>query len=144
MPSDPTASFVLAVTITGAVLAASLVLGAMAVRILRFLLKGRRVRAERAMRPMILAVVSGADAPPGLISARGGLGRAAERILFAYLALVRGEAAVFLAGVLARRGAMARLIRRTHSPRAHRRALAAAAEPVLPRARVATMRTSAF
>ncbi len=125
MPSLLTAGFVLAVTIAGAVLAASLVLGAMAARILRILLKGRRVRAEQAMRPMVLAVVCGADAPPELISARGELGRAAERILFAYLAQVRGEAAVFLAGVLSHRGAMARLIRRTHSPRAHRRARAA-------------------
>jgi HEAT repeat protein len=125
MPSLLTAGFVLAVTSTGAVLAASLVLGAMAARILRVLLKGRRVRAEQAMRPMVLAVVCGAGAPPELISARGEQGRAAERILFAYLAQVRGEAAVFLAGVLARRGAMARLIRRTHSPRAHRRARAA-------------------
>jgi HEAT repeat protein len=125
MPSFPTAGFVLAVTITGAVLAASLVLGAMAAWLLRILLKGRRVRAEQAMRPMVLAVVSGADAPPGLISARGELGRAAERIVFAYLAQVRGEAAVFLAGVLARRGTVARIVRRTHSSRPHRRARAA-------------------
>jgi HEAT repeat protein len=125
MPSVPTARFVLAVTIAGAVLAASLVLGAVAIRLLRILLNGRRVRAERAMRPMILAVVSGGDAPPELFSARGELGRAAERILFAYLALVRGEAAVFLAGVLSRRGTVARILRQTHSPRAHRRALAA-------------------
>lgn len=40
------------------------------------------------MRPMVLAVAAGADIPAGLISARGELGRAAERIVFAYLAQV--------------------------------------------------------
>jgi HEAT repeat protein len=74
---------------------------------------------------MVLAVASGAGIPPELISVRGGPGRAAERIVFGYLALVRGEAATSLADVLARRGAVARILRRTHSPRAHRRARAA-------------------
>jgi hypothetical protein len=44
------------------------------------------------MRPMVLAVVSGGEVPEALISARGEQGRAAERIAFAYLAQVRGEA----------------------------------------------------
>src|SRR5439155_8558665 len=74
---------------------------------------------------MVLAVVSGGEAPAALISARGVRGRAAERIAFAYLAQVRGEAAAFLADLLARRGTVARLQRWTHSPRAHRRARAA-------------------
>jgi len=77
------------------------------------------------MRPMVLAVVSGGEIPAALISARGEHGRAAERIAFAYLAQVRGEAAAFLADLLARRGTVARLLRLTHSPRAHRRARAA-------------------
>src|SRR5579863_6095323 len=125
MPSVPTTGFVLDVTIAVAALAAGLVAAAVGARILRVLLHGRRARAERTMRPMVLAVAGGADIPPGLTSARGELGRAAERIVFAYLAQVRGEAAVALAGVLARRGTVARILRRTHSPRAHRRARAA-------------------
>ena len=125
MPAFPATGFWLDVSIAGAMLAAGLLLGAVAARILRAVLSGRRAHAEQAMRPMVLAVVSGAEVPAALISARGGPGRAAERIAFAYLARVRGEAAVFLADVLSRRGAMARLIRWTHSPRAHRRARAA-------------------
>jgi HEAT repeat protein len=125
MPPVPTIGFVLDVTIAGTALAAGLVAAAGAARILRVLLHGRRARAERAMRPMVLAVAAGADIPPGLTSARGEPGRAAERIVFAYLPQVRGEAAVSLAGVLARRGTVARILRRTHSPRAHRRARAA-------------------
>ena len=125
MPAFPATGFWLDVSIAGAMLAAALLLSAVAARILRAALSGRRARAEQAMRPMVLAVVSGAEVPAALISARGGPGRAAERIAFAYLARVRGEAAVFLADVLSRRGVMARLIRWTHSPRAHRRARAA-------------------
>jgi len=125
MAASPTTGFLLDVSVAGAALAGSLLLGTVAARVLRALLGGRRARAEQAMRPMVLAVVSGGDVPAALISARGGHGRAAERIAFAYLARLRGEAAVFLADLLARRGAMARLIRATHSPRAHRRARAA-------------------
>ena len=125
MPAFPATGFWLDVSSAGAMLAAALLLSAVAARILRAALSGRRARAEQAMRPMVLAVVSGAEVPAALISARGGPGRAAERIAFAYLARVRGEAAVFLADVLSRRGVMARLIRWTHSPRAHRRARAA-------------------
>jgi hypothetical protein len=125
MPPVPTTGFVLDVTTAGTALAAGLVAAAGAARILRVLLHGRRARAERAMRPMVLAVAAGADIPPGLTSARGEPGRAAERIVFAYLPQVRGEAAVSLAGVLARRGTVARILRRTRSPRAHKRARAA-------------------
>ena len=125
MPAFPVAGFLLDVTGAGAALAVILLLGTVAARVLRALLSGRRARAEQMMRPMVLAVVSGGTAPAALISARGGLGRAAERIAFAYLAQVRGEAAVFLADLLARRGTMGRLLRLTHSPRAHRRARAA-------------------
>ncbi len=125
MPAFPATGFWLDVSIAGAAVAAGLLLAAVAARVLRAVLSGRRARAEQAMRPMVLAVVCGAEVPAALISARGGPGLAAERIAFAYLALVRGEAAVFLADVLSRRGATARLIRWTHSPRAHRRARAA-------------------
>jgi HEAT repeat protein len=125
MAAFPTTGFLLDVSGAGAALAVSLLLGTVASRVLRALLRGRRARAEQLVRPMVLAVVSGGEVPAALISARGGPGRAAERITFAYLAQVRGEAAVFLADVLSRRGAMARLLRRTRSPRAHRRARAA-------------------
>ena len=80
MPSFPATGFWLDVSIAGAMLAAGLLLGAVAARILRAVLSGRRARAEQAMRPMVLAVVSGAEVPAALISARGGPGRAAERI----------------------------------------------------------------
>ncbi len=125
MPSSLPAGFLLGTVLAGSALAAGLVLGAVAARLLRILLSGRRTRAEAQMRPMVLAAASGEDVPPELIAARGGLGRAAERIVFAYLARVRGESAAFLAEVLARRGTVARLVRQTHSPRAHRRARAA-------------------
>jgi HEAT repeat protein len=125
MPSFLPARFMLDVVLAGAVLAASLLLGSVAAQALRVLLGGRRARAEQAMRPMVLAVVGGEDIPADLICARGGLGRAAERIIFAYLALVRGEAAASLAGVLVQRGTVAGILRRTHSSRARRRARAA-------------------
>ena len=125
MPGFPTDGFLLDVSAAGAALAGSLLLGTIAARILRAVRSGRRARAEQAIRPMVLAVVSGGEAPAALISARGVRGRAAERIAFAYLAQVRGEAAAFLADLLARRGTVARLQRWTHSPRAHRRARAA-------------------
>jgi HEAT repeat protein len=119
------AGFLLGVVVAGPALAAGLLLVAAAARILRGVRSRRRARAEQAVRPMVLAVASGADIPPELVSVRGGLGRAAERIVFGYLTLVRGEAATSLADVLDRRGAVARTLRRTHSPRAHRRAQAA-------------------
>jgi HEAT repeat protein len=125
MPAFPATGFLLDVSSAGVVLAVSLLLGAAAARVLRALLSGRRARAERVVRPMVLVVTSDGEVPAALIAARGGQGRAAERIALAYLAQVRGEAAVFLADLLARRGAVARLIRWTHSPRPHRRARAA-------------------
>jgi len=125
MPSFLPAGFLLGVVLAGSALAASLLLVAAAARVLRIVRSGRRARAERAVRPMVLAVASGAGIPPELISVRGGPGRAAERIVFGYLALVRGEAATSLADVLAQRGAVARILSGTHSPRPHRRARAA-------------------
>src|SRR6266516_156378 len=125
MPGFPTDGFLLDVSAAGAALAAGLLLGTVAARILRAVLSGRRARAEQAIRPMVLAVVSGGEASAALISARGMQGRAAERIAFAYLAQVRGEAAAFLAEALSRRGTVTRLVRQAHSPRAHRRARAA-------------------
>jgi HEAT repeat protein len=125
MPSFLPAGFLTWTVLAGSMLAAGLLLGAVAARALRFLLGGRRARAERAMRPMVLAVASGEDIPPDLVTASGALGRAAERIVFAYLARVRGESATFLAEVLSRRGAVTRLLGQTHSPRAHTRARAA-------------------
>lgn len=125
MPSFLPASVLFDVMLAGAVFAACLLLGSAAARILRILQRGRRARAEWAMRPLVLAVASGADTPPELITVRGGRGRAAERLVFGYLARVRGEAATSLADVLAQRGMVARILRRTHSGRPQRRALAA-------------------
>ena len=59
MPGFPTDGFLLDVSAAGAALAGSLLLGTIAARILRAVLSGRRARAEQAIRPMVLAVVSG-------------------------------------------------------------------------------------
>ncbi len=125
MPSVLDASLLFAVILVGAALATSLLLGIVAARIARICLSAGRARAERQVRRMVLAVVSGEGAAPDLIAARGARGRAAERLLFAYLALVRGEAAAFLADVLKQRGTLDRILRKTYSSRARRRARAA-------------------
>jgi HEAT repeat protein len=125
MPSFITARFLIAVIIAGSALALTLMLVAVAGRILREAADARRARTERRVRPMVLAVVGGETVPPELISVRGRRGRAAERVIFSYLSQLRGEAAEQLAEVLRRRGATDRLIRRTRSQVSHRRATAA-------------------
>jgi HEAT repeat protein len=125
MPSFITARFLIAVITAGSALALILLVSAVAGRVLREAADGRRARTERRVRPMVLAVVGGDPVPAELISVHGGRGRAAERVIFSYLAQVRGDAAEQLAEVLRRRGAMDRLIRRTRSPGSHRRAGAA-------------------
>lgn len=125
MPAFITARFLLAVIIAGSALAFSLLLVTVASRILRGILGSRRARVERAVRPMVLAVTDGQAPSPVLVSMHGARGRAAERVIFGYLAQVRGEAANLLAEVLQRRGAVDRMLRRTHSSWSHRRAAAA-------------------
>jgi HEAT repeat protein len=125
MPSFITARFLVAAIIVGSALAVALLMVTVASRIGREAADGRRARIERGVRPMVLTVVGGDPAPPELISAHGGRGHAAERVIFGYLSQVRGEAAEQLAEVLRRRGAVDRLLRLTHSPVSHRRAGAA-------------------
>jgi HEAT repeat protein len=74
---------------------------------------------------MVLAVVSGEEPPGDLIVARGARGLAAERLVFAYLAQVRGDAAACLVEALRQRSAIQRVLRSAHSGSAHRRARAA-------------------
>jgi len=125
MPSFITARFLIAAIIVGSALAYTLLLVTVVGRVLRGILADRRARAERQIRPMVLAVAGGDPAPPQLISLRGARGRATERVIFGYLAQVRGEAADLLADVLQRRGAVEAILRRTHSSWSHRRAAAA-------------------
>ena len=82
MPSFITARFLIAVIIAGSSLALTLMLVAVAGRILREAADARRARIERRVRPMVLAVVGGETVPPELISVRGRRGRAAERVIF--------------------------------------------------------------
>ena len=125
MPSFITARFLIAAIVVGSALAYTLLLVTVVGRVLRGILADRRARAERQIRPMVLAVAGGDPAPPQLISLRGARGRATDRVIFGYLAQVRGEAADLLADVLQRRGAVEAILRRTHSPSSHRRAAAA-------------------
>jgi HEAT repeat protein len=125
MPSFITARFLAGIIIAGAALAYALLLVTVVSRILRGVLAGRRARAEDRVRPMVLAVAGGDPPPPELVSVRGARGRAAERVIFGYLAQVRGEAAGQLAEVLGLRGAVDAIIRRSHSGWSHRRARAA-------------------
>ena len=62
---------------------------------------------------------------PELIRARGGRGRAVERLAFAYLTRVRGEGRDLLAGLLEQRGVVSRAIRRSRWPGSNSRAAAA-------------------
>jgi HEAT repeat protein len=125
MPSFITARLLIAVIAVGSVLAYGLLVATVASRFLRGFTGGRRARAEVRVRPMVLAAASGEEVPPELLTARGATGRAAERLIFAYLAQLRGEAAGLLAEVVRRRGTVDRILRYTHSPASHRRASAA-------------------
>jgi HEAT repeat protein len=125
MPSFITARFLLTVIIAGSAIALTLLLVTVASRILRGILGRRLARLERGVRPMVLAVADGQAVPPELVALGGARGRAAERVIFGYLSQLRGEAADQLAEVLRRRGAVDRLLRRTHSSLAYRRAAAA-------------------
>jgi hypothetical protein len=93
MPSLLTEAFLVNAIVVGSLLSAGLLLVTAGARLLRSLLGFGRARAEAHVRPMVLAVVSGEEPPGGLIVARGARGLAAERLVFAYLAQVRGPPA---------------------------------------------------
>jgi len=86
MPSFLTSRFLVAAILVGSALAVALLVVTVASRIVREAADGHRARAERRVRPMVLAVVGGDPAPPELITLRGSRGRAAERVIFGYLA----------------------------------------------------------
>jgi len=126
MPPVPDARHLFGVLIAGLLLATGLLLVTAGARLVRAPLRARRARAERHVRRMVLATVSGTGAAPELIAARGARGRAVERLVFAYLAQVRGEATAFLTEVLRQRGTLDRILRATHSSWARLRARAEA------------------
>lgn len=125
MPSLLTEAFLVNAIVVGSLLSAGLLLVTAGARLLRSLLGAGRARAEAHVRPMVLAVVSGEEPPGDLIVARGARGLAAERLVFAYLAQVRGDAAACLVEALRQRSAIQRVLRRAHSGSARRRARAA-------------------
>ena len=125
MPSLLTEAFLVNAIVVGSLLSAGLLLVTAGARVFRSLLGAGRARAEAHVRPMVLAVVSGEEPPGDLIAARGARGRAAERLTFAYLAQVRGDAAACLVEGLRQRSAIQRVLRSAHSDSAHRRARAA-------------------
>ena len=125
MPSLLTEAFLLNAIVVGALLSAGLLLVTAGARLFRSLLGAGRARAEAHVRPMVLAVVSGEEPPGDLIAARGARGRAAERLAFAYLAQVRGDAAACLVEALRQRSAIQRVLRGAHSGSAYWRARAA-------------------
>ncbi len=125
MPSFITVSFLLWVIVAGSALALCLLLAAVAGRGLRELIRRYRARMDQGVRPLVLAVIAGEEIPDGLTAAGGARGRAAERLIFSYLAQVRGEAHGLLTKVLERRGTVARVIRQSRRRWRYRRARAA-------------------
>jgi HEAT repeats len=125
MPSLLTAGFLEAVIGIGVAIAAVLLLATVCGRVLRDRAASRRSRAEQLVRPLVLPAVSGDDIPSELVAARGAKGRAAERVVFSYLAQVRGEAHERLTEVLERRGTVARILTTSHRRWRNRRARAA-------------------
>jgi HEAT repeat protein len=125
MPHFISVPFLLAVIIIGSGTATALLLATAAIRVIRLAAGRHRARTEREVRPLVLEVVGGEQPPPGLISARGARGRAAERVIFSYLERVRGESAALLTEALAQRGALGRILGRSYSKSRHRRAGAA-------------------
>lgn len=125
MPSFITARLLIAVIVSGAALAYCLLVATVVSRFVRGFTAARRARAEGRVRPMVLAAATGERLPPELVSARGADGRAVDRLVFAYLAQLRGEAAGLLADVLKQRGTVDRILWQANSPSSHRRARAA-------------------
>jgi HEAT repeat protein len=125
MPSLLTVGFLETVIVIGVAVAAFLLLATVCGRVLRDRAASRRSRAEQLVRPLVLPAVSGDEIPSELIAARGAKGRAAERVVFSYLAQVRGEAHERLTEVLQRRGRVARILTASHRRRRNRRASAA-------------------
>ncbi len=125
MPSFITVPFLLAVIVIGSAVAAALLLMAVAVRVVRSLTGRHRARLDGRLRPAVLRAIAGEGVDPELIRARGGRGRAVERLAFAYLTRVRGEGRDLLAGLLEQRGVVSRAIRRSRWPGSNSRAAAA-------------------
>ena len=125
MPSFITVRFLLAVIIIGAAVALALLLLVVVFRTARFLLGRRRARVESQVRPAMLQAIAGEGVDAELVHARGGRGRAVDRLAFAYLARVRGEGHDLLADLLEQRGVVSRVIRRSAWPGPNWRAAAA-------------------
>jgi HEAT repeat protein len=125
VPSFVTAGLLLTIITAGMGLASLLLLAAVALKLGRRFGSRRQARLQQRVRPLVLAVVAGEEIPAGLIAIRGAVGRAAERVIFSYLAHVRGDAHERLAEVLHRRGTADRLIRRSRGAGWHARAAAA-------------------
>ena len=125
MPSFITVRFLLAVIIIGAAVALALLLLVVISRTARFLLGRRRARVESQVRPAMLQAIAGEGVDAELVHARGGRGRAVDRLAFAYLARVRGEGHDLLADLLEQRGVVSRVIRRSAWPGPNWRAAAA-------------------
>jgi HEAT repeat protein len=125
MPSFITVRFLLAVIIIGAAVALALLLLVVVFRTARFLLGRRRARVESQVRPAMLQAIAGEGVDAELVHARGGRGRAVDRLAFAYLARVRGEGHDLLADLLEQRGVISRVIRRSAWPGPNWRAAAA-------------------
>ena len=126
MPSFITVRFLLAVIIIGATVALALLLLVVVFRTARFLLgRRRRARVESQVRPAMLQAIAGEGVDTELVHARGGRGRAVDRLAFAYLARVRGEGHDLLADLLEQRGVISRVIRRSAWPGPNWRAAAA-------------------
>ena len=125
MPSLLTVGFLETVIAVGAAIAAAALLATVCGRLLRDQAATRRHRAERQVRRLVLPAIADGDVPGELITARGARGRAAERVIFSYLAQVRGGAHDRLTEVLAQRGTVARVLAASHRRWRNRRARAA-------------------
>lgn len=125
MPFLLTVGFLETVIVVGVAVAAAALLATVCGRLLRDRAASRRHRAEQLVRRLVLPAIAGDDVPNELITARGAKGRAAERVVFSYLAQVRGEAHDRLTEVLEQRGRVARELAASHRRWRNRRARAA-------------------
>ena len=125
MPSFITVPFLLAVIVIGSAVAFALLLLTVMVRAIRYLIERHRERMESGVRGAMLQAIAGEGMDGDLVAARGGRGRAVERLAFSYLARVRGEGHDLLADLLERRGVVSRVIRHSAWPGHNRRAVEA-------------------
>ena len=122
MPSFITVPFLLAVIVIGSSVAVALLLMTVVVRTIRYLIGRHKERTENEIRAPMLQAIAGEGVDAGLINARGGRGRAVDRLAFSYLARVRGEGHDLLADLLQQRGVVSRVIRHSSWPGHNRRA----------------------